>query len=281
VRTRIIALFAVLVGLRLESSGTNAAEGRFGEKAGLGRKQEARSSEGKGLCGRREGCQSRQRAVHFLSDRRSGFPGNTAGSVRQNVHAVADVRERASGREASTPRTVAARPPIMFPQAGKKKRATDREEYALHGPRNNSPMRRAVAHSFSDSILGATKVESLPHPERKRRADRPGSSAADGCANDRVPTGGKFPASRTTLTRKTATFGMVKGRSKRNVEIETVGHYATDHPPVPPLLPPGTPPPPTPPPPRKHSGRAQHAVPCSATAFSELPQAGFRPRLGG
>jgi len=31
----------------------------------------------------------------------------------------------------------------------------------------NSPMARAVAHSFSDSILGSTKRESLPHPERK------------------------------------------------------------------------------------------------------------------
>src|SRR6185436_19858166 len=31
----------------------------------------------------------------------------------------------------------------------------------------NGPMSRAVARSFSDSILGITKIESLPHPERK------------------------------------------------------------------------------------------------------------------
>jgi Domain of unknown function (DUF5118) len=29
-----------------------------------------------------------------------------------------------------------------------------------------SPMQRAVSRSFSDSILGSTKVESLPHPDR-------------------------------------------------------------------------------------------------------------------
>jgi Domain of unknown function (DUF5118) len=32
---------------------------------------------------------------------------------------------------------------------------------------DHSPMGRAVAHSFSDSILGSTKRESLLHPERK------------------------------------------------------------------------------------------------------------------
>src|SRR5260370_8501058 len=34
-------------------------------------------------------------------------------------------------------------------------------------PQEKSPMDRAMSHSFSDSILGATKLESLPHPERK------------------------------------------------------------------------------------------------------------------
>src|SRR5260370_17175589 len=76
---------------------------------------------------------------------------------------------------------------------------------------------------------------------------------------------------------KNSYFGMLKAFEK-NVEIETVAHYAAEHPPVPPLLPPGTPPPPTPPPPRN--------IPDVRSiqfhfrySVSELPQTGYPPRL--
>lgn len=48
---------------------------------------------------------------------------------------------------------------------------------------------------------------------------------------------------------KNSNFGMLKAFD-RNIEIETVNHFAAEQPPLPPLLPPGVPPPPSPQPPR-------------------------------
>ena len=139
----------------------------------------------------------------------------------------------------------------------------------------NSPMQRAVNRSFSDSILGSAKIESLPHPERKSLlvdlgalllTDLPmmGYALED---SFRIPY--RFDP-------KNSSFGLLRS-FERNVEIETIAHYATERPPLPPLLPPGTPPPPTPPPPRNLPDVRSLLV-HFRYSFSELPPPGFAPR---
>ena len=109
-------------------------------------------------------------------------------------------------------------------------------------------LHRALDRSFSDSILGSAKIESLPHPERKSvlidlggllLTDLPMQAYALE-ATFRIPY--RFDA-------KNSSFGTIKA-FPRNIEIGTIGHYSAERPPVPPLVPPGTPVPPTPPPPR-------------------------------
>jgi hypothetical protein len=136
----------------------------------------------------------------------------------------------------------------------------------------DKPAERAVARSFSDSILGMTKIESLPHPERKSvlidlggllLTDLPMLSY-DLEATFRIPY--RFDA-------KNSGFGMLKGFEK-NLEIETVAHYATERPPLPPLLPPGA----TPPPPRNLPD-VRSMLLHFRYSVSELPPPGYRPRL--
>jgi len=141
---------------------------------------------------------------------------------------------------------------------------------------DNGPMSRAVARSFSDSILGITKIESLPHPERKSilidfgalvLTDLPMLSY-DLEATFRIPY--RFDA-------KNSVFGTLKA-FPQNVEIETIAHYATERPPLPPMLAPGQPPPPLPPPPgnlpdvRSMLFHLRYSI-------SERPNTGYRPRL--
>ena len=139
-----------------------------------------------------------------------------------------------------------------------------------------SPMERAVSHSFSDSILGATKLESLPHPERKSLLIDLGALLMTD-----VPMIGYELEARFRIPyrfdQKNSYFGMLKAFEK-NVEIETVAHYGAEHLPVPPLLPPGMPPPPTPPPPRNIPDVRSMQF-HFRYSVSELPQAGYRPRL--
>jgi len=140
----------------------------------------------------------------------------------------------------------------------------------------NGPMSRAVARSFSDSILGITKIESLPHPERKSilidlgafvLTDLPMLSY-DLEATYRIPY--RFDP-------KNSNFGTVKS-FPQNVEIETIAHYATERPPLPPLLAPGQPPPPLPRPPgnlpdvRSMLFHLRYSI-------SERPNTGFRTRV--
>ena len=109
---------------------------------------------------------------------------------------------------------------------------------------DNSPMGRAVAHSFSDSILGSTKRESQPHPERKSELIDLGAILLTDVPmmayqlNDVFRIAYRYDA-------KNSNFGMLKAFD-RNIEIETVNHFAAEQPPLPPLLPPGVPPPPSP-----------------------------------
>jgi Met-zincin/Domain of unknown function (DUF5117)/Domain of unknown function (DUF5118) len=141
---------------------------------------------------------------------------------------------------------------------------------------DNGPMQRAVARSFSDSILGITKIESLPHPERKSilidlgafmLTDLPMLSY-DLEATFRIPY--RFDP-------KNSVFGTVKA-FPQNVEIETVSHYATERPPLPPILAPGQPPPPLPPPPANLPD-VRSMLFQLRYSFSERPQTGYRPRL--
>jgi hypothetical protein len=140
----------------------------------------------------------------------------------------------------------------------------------------NGPMSRAVARSFSDSILGITKIESLPHPERKSilidlgafvLTDLPMLSY-DLEATFRIPY--RFDP-------KNSVFGTVKA-FPQNVELETIAHYATERPPLPPMLAPGGPAPSLPPPPgnlpdiRSMLFHLRYSI-------SERPNTGYRPRL--
>src|SRR2546425_12871490 len=60
---------------------------------------------------------------------------------------------------------MAGEAPILFHKQGKNIQVLLKNTRFF--AREGTPMQRAVARSFSDSILGSTKIESLPHPERK------------------------------------------------------------------------------------------------------------------
>jgi hypothetical protein len=142
---------------------------------------------------------------------------------------------------------------------------------------DSTAFHRAMDRSFSDSILGATRIESQPHPERKTvlidlgallLTDLPMQSYMLE-ATFRIPY--RFDA-------KNSYFGALKGFEK-NVEIGTVTHYAAERPALPPLPVPGATPPPTPRPPqnvpdvRSMTFNFRYSI-------SELPSTpGFRPRL--
>ena len=138
------------------------------------------------------------------------------------------------------------------------------------------PMRRAVDRSFSDSIMGITKIESLPHPERKSvlidlgallLTDVPMLSY-DLEATFRIPY--RFDP-------KNSTFGTVKS-FPQNVELETIAHYATDRPPLPPLAPPGAGAPGLPPPP-SNLPDVRSMLFKLRYSLSDRPSTGFRPRI--
>jgi len=141
---------------------------------------------------------------------------------------------------------------------------------------NNSPMGRAVAHSFSDSILGSTKRESLPHPERKSDLMDLGAILLTDVPMMAYALNGVFRIGY-HYDAKNSNFGMLKA-FERNIEIETINHFAAEQPPLPPLLPPGAPPPPTPPPPRNVPD-VRSLLFHFRYSISELPGPGFRPRL--
>lgn len=141
---------------------------------------------------------------------------------------------------------------------------------------DNSPMQRAVSRSFSDSILGSAKLESLPHPERKSvLIDLGGILLTDlPMMSYGLEQSFRIPYH---FDPKNSYVGMLKA-FERNAEVETVAHYATEHPPLPPLLPPGAPAPPMPPPPRNLPDVRSLQV-HFRYSVSELPPPGYRPRL--
>src|SRR6185369_11353027 len=139
---------------------------------------------------------------------------------------------------------MAGEAPIVFHKQGKNVQLVVKN---TRFQADNGPMQRTVARSFSDSILGITKIESLPHPERKSILIDLGAFMLTDLpmlsynleATFRIPY--RFDP-------KNSVFGTLKG-FPQNVEIETVAHYATERPLLPPILAPGQPPPPLPPPP--------------------------------
>jgi hypothetical protein len=139
-----------------------------------------------------------------------------------------------------------------------------------------TPMERAVGRSFSDSVLGLAAIASQPHPDSKGElidlanlllADVPMLSWGLEMTF-RIPY--RFDS-------RNSSFGALRAFD-RNVEIETIAHYAVDRPPVPPLLPPGAPPPAQVPRPvvlpdvRSMLFKLRYSI-------TELPEPGYRPRL--
>ena len=168
---------------------------------------------------------------------------------------------------------MAGEAPILFHKQGKNIQMLAKNTRFIAAA---GPMRRAVDRSFSDSVMGITKIESLPHPERKSvlidlgallLTDVPMLSY-DLEATFRIPY--RFEP-------KNSTFGTVKAFPK-NVEIETIAHYATERPPLPPLVPPGGAPPPLPPPPANLPD-VRSMLFHLRYSLSERPDTGFRPRL--
>ena len=164
--------------------------------------------------------------------------------------------------------------PLLFHREGKTVQLVRKNTRFM--ARSGSPIERAVVRSFSDSIIGATPVESQPHPERKSvlvdlgallLTDLPDLAWA-------LETTFRVPYA---LDAKGSRFGTIAGFPK-NVEVETVVRYAVEKLPVPPPPTPGPPPPPMPPPPRNLPD-ARSMVLKLHYSFAEPPPAGFRPRL--
>lgn len=168
---------------------------------------------------------------------------------------------------------MAGEAPIVFHKQGKNVQLVFKNSrfYAQEGP-----MSRAVARSFSDSILGSTKIESLPHPERKSILIDLGALML----TDLPMLGYDLEATFRIQYRfdpKNSVFGSLKAFAQ-NVEIETLAHYATERPPLPPILAPGAPPPPLPPPPANLPD-VRSMLFHLRYSISERPQTGYRPRL--
>jgi hypothetical protein len=164
--------------------------------------------------------------------------------------------------------------PVVFHRQGKNVQWIARNTRFV--AQENLPIGRAVARSFSDSILGSAKLESLPHPERKSLLIDLGALLL---ADVPMMSYGLEEAFRIPyrFDPKNSAFGMLKS-FERNVEIETIAHYSTERPPLPPLLPPGATPPPTPHPPRNLPDIRSLLV-HFRYSISELPPPGYRPRL--
>ncbi|MBI4469176.1 MAG: zinc-dependent metalloprotease [Acidobacteria bacterium] len=167
-----------------------------------------------------------------------------------------------------------AQAPIVFHKLGKNIQVRLRNTRFTAEP--DTPIERAVSRSFSDSVLGIAKIESLPHPDRKSVLIDLGTILL----SDLPMLGYGLEATFRISYRfdpKNSVFGAVKA-FPRNVELETVAHYATDRPPLPPLLPPGAPVPALPAPPRNLPD-VRSMIFHFRYSLSGLPDSGYRPRL--
>jgi hypothetical protein len=153
-------------------------------------------------------------------------------------------------------------------------------QFVLKNPRfraeENSPMARAVSHSYADSVLGIAPIVSLPHPERKSVLIDLGVILLTDVPmlswgleySFRIPY--RFDP-------RNSHFGAIKGFD-RNMEVETIAHYSVERPPVPPMVAPGAPQPPQTPPPSTLVD-ARSMLMKLRYSISELPEPGYRARL--
>ena len=81
--------------------------------------------------------------------------------------------------------------PVVFHKQAKNVQLR-REEHAVPAA-DSTAFHRAIDRSFSDSILGATKIESLPHPDRKSVLIDLGAAAADRFSDAGVHAGSDVP----------------------------------------------------------------------------------------
>lgn len=138
---------------------------------------------------------------------------------------------------------------------------------------DDAAIKRAVARSFADSILASTKIESLPHPERKSvLVDLNAFMLTD------VPLIGYALESTYRLPYKldpkNSAFTGFKGFPENN-EIEAVLNFSVAQPLPPPLVPSpvqAPPPPNAPPDLRSLQFRVRYSL-------STLPSSSYRPRI--
>ena len=136
-----------------------------------------------------------------------------------------------------------------------------------------TPIQRAVARSFADSVLASAKIESQPHPKNKSvLVDLKGLFQGDipllGFALESIY---RWPYK---LDPGNSAFGSLKGFPD-NCEVEALLNFSIERPPVPPLKPPPEPqpkPPLAPPDPRSLPFRVRYSL-------STLPETTYRPRL--
>src|SRR3989454_251425 len=169
---------------------------------------------------------------------------------------------------------MAGEAPVSFHQQGKNIQLIFKNMRFV--AREGTPMQRAVARSFSDSILGSTKIESLPHPERKSVLIDLGALLLTDVPMLSYDLEATFRIAY-RFDPKNSAFGTVKA-FPQNVEVETLAHYASERPPLPPIPAPGSTPPPAPPPPRNLPD-VRSMIFHLRYSISEPPQTGYRPRL--
>lgn len=138
-----------------------------------------------------------------------------------------------------------------------------------------APIARAVARSFSDSIIGTTTIDSLPHPKRKSELiDLNALLLTD------LPNAGYFLEATFRIPykhdSKGSSFSSLRAFDS-NLEIETKAHYAAERLPVPPL--PGAGPQPELPPPPRNVPDPRSVLLTFRYSLSEMPAPGYRPRV--
>jgi hypothetical protein len=163
--------------------------------------------------------------------------------------------------------------PIVLHRVGK------RAQLIARNPRftadERSPLSRTIGRSFSDSVIGTTTVESLPHPDRKSEL-----IDLDALLLTDLPNAGYFLEQTFRIPYRHDAKGSTFGRLQAfpgNVEIETRSHYSVERLPVPPL--PGPGPQPVLPPPPRNVPDPRSLLLTFRYSLSEMPAPGYRPRL--
>lgn len=164
--------------------------------------------------------------------------------------------------------------PVEFQKSGRRVQMIARPP--IFTAQEGTPIRRAVERSFAKSILGSSRVESAPHPQRKSLLVDLGAMLLTDVpmmtyaleATYRIPY--RFDTTNSS-------FGRIKCYDT-TLEIEAHANYTVDKPPVPPLVAPGAPTPPSVPRPRTLADLRSMQF-AFRYSLSELPHsAGYTPR---